>query len=265
MPSKLPQTQCCIGFQRYCSNSMKQNFLTNKTNKIMKTANNSKTAKNSLTNKTNKTMKKQIAPVSAKATKVARVKTTKVVSEQDLINEVVAEVTNQQNKDFVESKKKTTKVVSLAFQVPTSTKVDYRNAKKALTKTYKDEIGSISFILNFVKTNPKGIAFTSQFINFNVADLTPKNMFSVMKDTERYLTQIFDLNDGTTERRISYDIKGEPMKRERFSIGTIENCIERFYANKHKESENKKANVKEAKGAKAPVKNQISKTTKAKA
>ena len=134
-----------------------------------------------------------------------------------------------------------------------------------MTKTYKDEIGSISFILNFVKTNPKGVAFTSQFINFNVADLTPKNMFSVMKDTERYLTQIFDLNDGTTERRISYDIKGEPMKRERFSIGTIENCIERFYANKHKESENKKAIVKEVKGAKAPVKNQISKTTKAKA
>jgi hypothetical protein len=120
-----------------------------------------------------------------------------------------------------------------------------------LTKTYKDEIGSISFILNFVKTNPKGVAFTSQFINFNVADLTPKNMFSVMKDTERYLTQIFDLNDGTTERRISYDIKGEPMKRERFSIGTIENCIERFYANKHKESENKKANVKQNNKVKA--------------
>ena len=177
----------------------------------MKTQNKTNKTNNSLTNKTKQTMKKQIAPVS----------------------------------------EKTTKVVSLAFQVPTSTKVDYRNAKKALTKTYKDEIGSISFILNFVKTNPKGVAFTSQFINFNVADLNPKNMFSVMKDTERYLTQIFDLNDGTTERRISYDIKGEPMKRERFSIGTIENCIERFYANKHKESENKKANVKQNNKAKA--------------
>jgi hypothetical protein len=185
----------------------------------MKTQNTSNKTNNSLTNKTKQTMKKQIAPVSEK--------TTKVVSE------------------------KTTKVVSLSFQVPTSTKVDYRNAKKALTKTYKDEIGSISFILNFVKTNSKGIAFTSQFINFNVADLTPKNMFSVMKDTERYLTQIFDLNDGTTERRISYDIKGEPMKRERFSIGTIENCIERFYANKHKESENKKAIVKQNNKVKA--------------
>lgn len=184
----------------------------------MKTQNKTNKTNNSVTNKTKQTMKKQTTP--AKTTKVVSEKATKV------------------------AQNKTTKVVSLSFQVPTFTKVDYRNSKKALTKTYKDEIGSISFILNFVKSNPKGKAFTSQFINFNVADLTPKNMFSVMKDTERYLTQIFDLNDGTTERRISYDIKGEPMKRERFSIGTIENCIERFYANKHKESENKKANVK---------------------
>jgi len=34
MPPKLPQTQCCIAFQRYCSNSRKQNFLTHKTNQL---------------------------------------------------------------------------------------------------------------------------------------------------------------------------------------------------------------------------------------
>lgn len=176
--------------------------------------------KTTMTNKTTKATK--VAPAQVTKVTPAPAKTTKVVSE------------------------KTTKVVSQAFLVPTSTKVDYRNAKKSLTKTYKDEVGSISFILNFIKTNPKGKAFTSQFVSFSEADLTPKNMFSVMKDTERYLTQIFDLNDGTTERRISYDIKGEPMKRERFSIGTIENCLERFCKAKYEAQEIAKANIKKS-------------------
>lgn len=180
-----------------------------------------------------KTQNKQIQTNKAMANKRnAQAKVTSVTPVSEKTTKVVSE--------------KTTKVVSQAFLVPTSTKVDYRNAKKSLTKTYKDEVGSISFILNFIKTNPKGKAFTSQFVSFSEADLTPKNMFSVMKDTERYLTQIFDLNDGTTERRISYDIKGEPMKRERFSIGTIENCVERFCKAKYEAQEIAKANVKKS-------------------
>lgn len=181
-------------------------------------------------NKTNKTMANKTT-AQAKVTKVTPAQVTKVTPVSEKTTKVVSE--------------KTTKVVSQAYLVPTSTKVDFRNAKKSLTKTYKDEIGSISFILNFIKTNPKGKLFTSQFVSFSEADLTPKNMFSVMKDTERYLTQIFDLTDGTTERRISYDIKGEPMKRERFSIGTIENCVERFCKAKYEAQELAKANVKQ--------------------
>jgi hypothetical protein len=183
-------------------------------------------------NKTNKTMTNK-ATAQAKVTLVTPAQVTKVTPAPVKTTKVVSE--------------KSTKVVSQAFLVPTSTKVDYRNAKKSLTKTYKDEIGSISFILNFIKTNPKGRLFTSQFVSFSEADLTPKNMFSVMKETERYLTQIFDLTDGTTERRISYDIKGEPMKRERFSIGTIENCVERFCKAKYESQELAKASIKKSK------------------
>ena len=245
----------------------------------MKAQNNSNKVNNSLTNKTKQTMKKQISPASAKATKVARVKTTKVVSEQDLINEVVAEVTNQQNKDFVESKKKTTKVVSekttkvvsQSFLIPTEDKKSYLDKKKAFVNAFKDEIGGLTSMIKFALTNTKGIEYVNCFVDFNknhwINPNNPKdlkvgidNLKSIMPEEVRYLTQRID-----NETIVCFDKEGKPMLRQRFSISQFEKCFKLFYEDLAKKNEIAKANVKQTKGAKAPAKNQISNSKRVKA
>jgi hypothetical protein len=239
MPPKSSQTQCCIAFQRYCPNSRKQNFLTLKTNQIMKTQNNSKTANNSLTNKTNKTMKKQIAPVSEK--------TTKVVSE------------------------KTTKVVSQSFLIPTEDKKSYLDKKKAFVNAFKDEIGGLTSMIKFALTNTKGIEYVNCFVDFNknhwINPNNPKdlkvgidNLKSIMPEEIRFLTQRID-----NETIVCFDKDGKPMLRQRFSISQFEKCFKLFYENLAKKNEIAKANVKQTKGAKAPAKNQISNSKRVKA
>lgn len=205
----------------------------------MKTQNNSNKANNSLTNKTKQTMKKQIAPASEK--------TTKVVSE------------------------KTTKVVSQSFLIPTEDKKSYLDKKKAFVNAFKDEIGGLSSMIKFALTNTKGIEYVNCFVDFNknhwINPNNPKdlkvgidNLKSIMPEEIRFLTQRID-----NETIVCFDKDGKPMLRQRFSISQFEKCFKLFYENLAKQNEIAKAKVKQTKGAKAPVKNQISNSKKVKA
>lgn len=205
----------------------------------MKTQNNSNKTNNSLTNKTKQTMKKQIAPASEK--------TTKVVSE------------------------KTTKVVSQSFLIPTEDKKSYLDKKKAFVNAFKDEIGGLSSMIKFALTNTKGIEYVNCFVDFNknhwINPNNPKdlkvgidNLKSIMPEEIRFLTQRID-----NETIVCFDKDGKPMLRQRFSISQFEKCFKLFYENLAKQNEIAKAKVKQTKGAKAPVKNQISNSKKVKA
>jgi lysyl-tRNA synthetase class II len=134
-----------------------------------------------------------------------------------------------------------------AHLVSSTNKKEYRQSKIALTKSYKDLIGSPSEMIKYIKKSKEGKAFTSQFVCFNEVELTPANLFSVAKDTEKYLTQRFELPDGTNETRVSYDEKGNPMDRVRFQIGTIEKLVERYFIKKYNDSQVAKATFKKGK------------------
>ena len=205
----------------------------------MKTQNKTNKTNNSLTNKTKQTMKKQIAPASEK--------TTKVVSE------------------------KTTKVVSQSFLIPTEDKKSYLDKKKAFVNAFKDEIGGLTSMIKFALTNTKGIEYVNCFVDFNknhwINPNNPKdlkvgidNLKSIMPEEVRYLTQRID-----NETIVCFDKDGKPMLRQRFSISQFEKCFKLFYEDLAKKNEIAKASVKQTKGAKAPVKNQISNSKKVKA
>ena len=205
----------------------------------MKTQNKTNKTNNSLTNKTKQTMKKQIAPASEK--------TTKVVSE------------------------KTTKVVSQSFLIPTEDKKSYLDKKKAFVNAFKDEIGGLTSMIKFALTNTKGIEYVNCFVDFNknhwINPNNPKdlkvgidNLKSIMPEEVRYLTQRID-----NETIVCFDKDGKPMLRQRFSISQFEKCFKLFYEDLARKNEIAKASVKQTKGAKAPVKNQISNSKKVKA
>ena len=116
-----------------------------------------------------------------------------------------------------------------------------------MTKAWKDLMGSPSKMIEYILESDEGKAFTSKLVSFNPVELTPANLFSVAKDTERYLTQRFELADGTKEIKISYNDKGQPMKRDRFTIGTIETLTERYFVKKYNDSQVAKATFKKGK------------------
>ena len=215
-------------------------------------------------NKTNKTMTNK-ATAQAKVTKVtpaqvtkvtpAPVKTTKVVSEKS--TKVVSE--------------KTTKVVSQSFLIPTEDKKSYLDKKKAFVNAFKDEIGGLTSMIKFALTNTKGIEYVNCFVDFNknhwINPNNPKdlkvgidNLKSIMPEEIRFLTQRID-----NETIVCFDKDGKPMLRQRFSISQFEKCFKLFYEDLAKKNEIAKANVKQTKGAKAPVKNQISNSKRVKA
>jgi len=240
----------------------------------MKAQNKTNKANNSLTNKTKQTMKKQTAP--------APVKTTKVVKAKSFMDEVlnpailkypssekVTKVTPAKTTKVVSEK--TTKVVSQSFLIPTEDKKSYLDKKKAFVNAFKDEIGGLTSMIKFALTNTKGIEYVNCFVDFNknhwINPNNPKdlkvgidNLKSIMPEEVRYLTQRID-----NETIVCFDKDGKPMLRQRFSISQFEKCFKLFYENLAKQNEIAKANVKQTKGAKAPVKNQISNSKKVKA
>jgi hypothetical protein len=181
---------------------------------------------------------------SSKATKVAKT-STKGTSVK--VATKVARVSLKEVAKATETPK-----VAKATEVPphlvsSTNKKEYRQSKIALTKAWKDLMGSPSKMIEYILESDEGKAFTSKLVSFNPVELTPANLFSVAKDTERYLTQRFELADGTKEIKISYDDKGQPMKRDRFAIGTIEALTERYFIKKYNDAQVAKATFKKGK------------------
>jgi hypothetical protein len=207
-------------------------------------------------NKTNKTMTNK-ATAQAKVTKVTPAQVTKVTPAPVKTTKVVSE--------------KSTKVVSQSFLIPTEDKKSYLDKKKAFVNAFKDEIGGLTSMIKFALTNTKGIEYVNCFVDFNknhwINPNNPKdlkvgidNLKSIMPEEIRFLTQRID-----NETFVCFDKDGNPMLRQRFSISQFEKCFKLFYENLVKKNEIAKANVKQTKGAKAPVKNQISNSKKVKA
>lgn len=166
---------------------------------------------------------------------------------------------------------KSTKVLSQSFLVPTEDKKSYLEKKKALVNAFKDEIGGLTAMIKFALTNPTGIEYTKCFVDFNKNHWqnanNPKdykvgleNLFSIMPEKVRYITQKF--ND---ELIVCYDKDGNKIKRNRFTISAFELCFKLFYENLANQKQVVKASVKNTnKGGKAPAKNQISNAKKSK-
>jgi hypothetical protein len=209
--------------------------------------------------------KTTMANKTTKATKVATAQVTKVTAAPVKTTKVVSEKSTKVEKE------KTTKVVSQSFLVPTEDKKSYLEKKKAMINGFKDEIGGLTAMIKFALTDKRGIDYTKCFVDFNknhwqnqdnLRDYKVglENLFSIMPEEIRYITQKF--ND---EIIVCYDKDGNPIKRNRFTISAFEKCFKLFYENLAKKNEVAKANVKQTKkGAKAPVKNQISKVKKSK-
>lgn len=193
---------------------------------------------------TNTTIATAKAVKQVKATKVAQTST------KGTSVKVATSVARVSNKEV--AKANPTPQVAKATQVPahlvsTTNKKEFRQSKQAVTKSYKDLIGSISEMIKFILSSAEGKQFTSKLVSFNEVELTPRNLLSVAKDTEKYLTQRFELADGTFETKVSFDEQGKPMNRTRFSIGTINNLTERYFVKKYNDSQVAKATFKKGK------------------
>ena len=181
---------------------------------------------------------------SSKATKVAQT-STKGTSVK--VATSVARVSLKEVAKAIETPKVAKATPVPAHLVSTTNKKEFRQSKSAVTKSYKDLIGSISEMIKFILSSAEGKQFTSKLVSFNAIELTPKNLLSVAKDTEKYLTQRFELADGTFETKVSFDEQGKPMNRNRFSIGTINNLTERYFVKKYNDAQVAKATFKKGK------------------
>ena len=193
---------------------------------------------------------KNTTPTVAKATKSSKATKVAKTSTKGASAKVATSVARVSMKEV--AKANPTPQVAKATQVSahlvsTTDKKEFRQSKQAVTKSYKDLIGSISEMIKFILSSPEGKQFTSKLVSFNGVELTPKNLLSVAKDTEKYLTQRFELADGTYETKVSFDEQGKPMNRTRFSIGTINNLTERYFVKKYNDSQVAKATHKKGK------------------
>lgn len=193
---------------------------------------------------------KNTTPTVAKATKSPKATKVAQTSTKGTSVKVATSVARVSMKEV--AKANPTPKVAKATPVPahlvsTTNKKEFRQSKQAVTKSYKDLIGSISEMIKFILSSPEGKQFTSKLVSFNGVELTPKNLLSVAKDTEKYLTQRFELADGTYETKVSFDEQGKPMNRTRFSIGTINNLTERYFVKKYNDSQVAKATHKKGK------------------
>ena len=193
---------------------------------------------------------KNTTPTVAKATKSPKATKVAQTSTKGTSVKVATSVARFSPKEV--AKANPTPQVAKATPVPahlvsTTNKKEFRQSKQAVTKSYKDLIGSISEMIKFILSSAEGKQFTSKLVSFNEVELTPRNLLSVAKDTEKYLTQRFELADGTFETKVSFDESGKPMNRVRFSIGTINNLTERYFLKKYNDSQVAKATHKKGK------------------
>ena len=111
----------------------------------------------------------------------------------------------------------------------TLTDDNYKKIKKHLIKAYKDQVGSIDFMLKSIKSSKIGLKLLNMFKAYSLNPIFEQNILSVMLPEEKYLTHKYDFVDGTHKITNTYNANGRLVLKQYFSIDEVLNCIQRYY------------------------------------
>lgn len=111
----------------------------------------------------------------------------------------------------------------------TLTDDNYKKIKKHLIKAYKDQVGSIDFMLKSIKSSKIGLKLLNMFKAYSLNPIFEQNILSVMLPEEKCITHKFDYIDGTHKITQTYNASGRLIEKQYFSIDDVLNCIQRYY------------------------------------